>query len=202
MGESSEPVFWKLVQVFTSLLTLAVIYLNARFGIRNKQADMIIHFDKQFDELQEKRVELLVARRELAAGVEEAWSTQRIEVEAGMFYDRFWSLQFDQFVGWYEGYVPTRLYVYWAFSRWREFHKPTDDWSIAGHTLVSTLDDLKNRWQNNPDRSSGLSTHVTRFLELMYALRQSAASADIDTLLGKCGPSWLRRTGRRMFGAY
>lgn len=201
MAAQSDPFFWKLLPIITSILALIVVYANARFGLRNKQADLVIHFHKQFDDLQKKRAELLVAHRELTASIQGSWSQHRLDVEADMFFDRFWSLQFDQFLAWYEGYVPTRLYVYWAFARWRELHKTTAEWTLAGKTMSSTLDDLKNRWQNNPDRSSKLSTHVTEFLGLMYALGQNAASADIDELLRKYGPPRLRRIARSLFGA-
>jgi hypothetical protein len=194
--------FWKLIPIITSCLTLVVIYASARFGIRNKQTDLIVHFHKQFDELQKKRMELLTAQSERAANVQGAWSRQRLDIEADIFFDRFWSLQFDEFLAWYEGYVPTRIYVYWAFSRWRELHKATPGWTVSDRTMASTLDELKTRWQNNPDKSSGLSTHVTKFLELMFSLKQNAACADIDALLRKCGPSYGRRLSRKIFGAY
>lgn len=202
MTAETDIFYWKLIPIVTTCLSLIVIYANARFGIRNKQADLIIHFHKQFDELQKKRTELLTAQSEKAAAVQGAWSQQRIDVEADMFFDRFWSLQFDQFLAWYEGYVPSRLYVYWVFSRWRELHKVTAEWSIADKTLSSTLDELRHRWQNNPDKSSRLSTHVTKFLGLMYSLKQNAASADIDKYLREYGPSPARQLARKMFGAY
>ena len=129
--------FWKLIPIITSALALVVIYVNVRFGIRNKQADLIIHFHKQFDELQKKRCELRTGESETAAATTGAWSAQRIDIEAEMFFDRFWSLQFDEFLAWYEGYIPTRIYVYWAFSRWRELHKalPGPDWTLSGKTM-------------------------------------------------------------------
>lgn len=201
MAAETDTFFWKFVPIATSILALIVVYANTRFGLRNKQADLIIHFHKQFDELQEKRAELLTAQREAAAAVQGAWSPQRIEVEADVFFDRFWSLQFDQFLAWYEGYVPTRLYVYWAFSRWRELHKASAEWTFGTKTVASTLDELKDRWQSNPDRSSRLSTHLTEFLGLMFALKQNAASADMDELLRKFGPSPWRRRARWLFGA-
>ena len=202
MTAETDTVFWKLVPIITSCLALIVIYANARFGIRNKQADLVIHFHKQFDELQKKRAELLAAQEESAANVKGVWSQQRMKVEAEIFFDRFWSLQFDQFLAWYEGYVPTRIYVYWAFSRWRELHNATPGWTLAGSTMFSTLEELNNRWQSNPDRASRLTTHVTRFLGLMFALKQNAASADIDDLLCKFGPTRGRQLTRKVFGAY
>jgi hypothetical protein len=190
------------VPMITAALSLVVIYANARFGIRNKQTDHIAAFHKQFDELQKKRTEVLVAQAEKQCNLPGVWSEQRMSIEADLFFDRFWSLQFDEFLAWYEGYVPTSLYVYWAFSRWRELHKATSEWTIAGKTMASTLDELKNRWQSNPDKSSKLSVHVTKFLGLMYALKQNAAYADVDKLLVEYGPSRFRKAARACFGAY
>src|SRR6476469_6309387 len=101
------------------LVTGVMIYLGARFARRNKQAELIIHFHKQFDEIQKQRAVLLVADNDLAQEAPQT-SKDKIEIEAHVFFDRFWSLQFDQFVAWYDGYVPSHLYQYWLFSRWRE----------------------------------------------------------------------------------
>lgn len=201
---TGTELFWKLIPIITSALALVVIYVNVRFGIRNKQADLIIHFNKQFDELQKKKCELLTGQCEATASTPGAWSQQRIDREAQMFFDRFWSLQFDEFVAWYEGYVPTRLYVYWAFSRWRELNKAqqgSDD-TLCGKTMRSTLAELNNRWQSNPDRKSKLSIHVSNFLGLMNTIKQNAATADIDKLLRTHGPNLGTRWARWFFGAY
>ena len=201
---STQPAigFWQVMPIITSLLALVFIYTNARFSIRNKQADLIIHFHKQFDEMQKKRCELLVAQAELASGSAGAWSPERINVEAEMFFDRFWSLQFDQFLAWYEGHLPTSIYIYWVFSRWRELHQPSAGWTVCASTLVSTLDTLNIRWQKNQDKSSRLSAHLTSFFGLMFALKQNAASAEVEEQLGHFGPSAARRFGRWLFGAY
>ncbi|WP_207282914.1 hypothetical protein [Pseudomonas sp. FW300-N2F2] len=202
MSTQPEIGFWQIMPIATSLLTLVFIYMNARFSIQNKQADLIIHFHKQFDEMQKKRCELLIAQAESASGFASAWSSERLNVEAEIFFDRFWSLQFDEFLAWYEGYLPTSIYIYWVFSRWRELHQPSAGWTVCGNTLVSTLENLKSRWQNNHDKSSKLSAHLTSFLGLMFALKQNAVSAEVEEQLGHFGPSRLRRFGRRLFGAH
>ena len=192
----------RLISIITAGLALAVVYANARFGIRNKQADLTIHFHKQFDELQKKRAELLVAVAEKKAGVATAWSDERLLIESHVFFDRFWSLQFDQFLAWYEGYVPTRLYIYWVYSRWRELRSPSTDWTFDGKTLVSTLNELRDRWQYSADQSTRLSVHVTKFLTLLTSLKVSSSAADVDALVRRHGPAPYMRLVRRLFGAY
>lgn len=194
--------YWKIIPIVTAWLSLIVIYANARFGIRNKQSDMIIHFHKQFDEIQKKRCELLIAQAEMEASSSSTWSLGRKDVEVEMFYDRFWSLQFDEFLAWYEGYIPTSLYIYWVFSRWRELHEPSKGWTFNQKTLASALDDLEIRWRSNPDKTSKQSIHLTKFLTLMLALKTNGASVDVEGLLKSVGPSYVRQWTRKVFGAY
>lgn len=192
-----------IILFLNGVLTLTFIYTNARFNIRNKQEDMIIHFHKQYDVLQMKRVELLIASKERENAVVKnfCWSQERLAVESDVLFDRFWSLQFDEFVAWYEGYVPTNLYLYWVFSRWRELHVKDAGWEIAGKNLSTTLSSLSDRWKCDYDSNSKRSMHVRRFLDLMRALKNNPSHIHLEDHLCEFGPHRFARYFRTLFGA-
>jgi hypothetical protein len=193
-----QPPFWSAV---IGLCALVVAYAVARFSIRNKQLDFILYDHKQFDELQKKRCELLVEKARIKAGESGSWKSERLTIEAKMFYDRFWSLQFDGFVAWSDGYLPTSLFIYWLFSRWREFKEPSEDWAFETQTMQTSFADVTKRWHRSPDERSKQSQQVNKFMGLMNALQMSQTT-DIKALLATYGPPWWKRKFRKFFGAY
>lgn len=193
-----QPPFWSAVMALCALL---IAYAVARFSIRNKQLDFVLYDHKQFDDLQKKRCELLILKAKVATDPTNAEIAKQLEIEARMFYDRFWSLQFDGFVAWCDGYLPTSLFVYWLFSRWREFQSPSDDWKLGSLTMETAFEDVTDRWHKSPDTNSAQSRQVNRFIGLMSEL-QTKRATNIRKLLAEHGPPrWLRLL-RRPFGAY
>lgn len=186
-------------------LALLISYTVARFAIRNKQVDFLLYDHKQFDALQEKRTDILVQEKALAAATPgtapAGWTRDQLEIEAEVFFERFWSLQFDSYIGWFEGYIPTHLYKFWLFSRWRELSKPSAEWTLAGRTLRSSLARVNDRWHMNPDPKSSQTWQVHNFVNLMLDLG-TGRTVDIDELLKKYGPPWWLRWSRRFLGAY
>ncbi len=193
-----QPPFWSAL---IGLCALVVAYAVARFSIRNKQLDFILYDHKQFDELQKKRCELLVEKARIKAGDSGAWKPERLTIEAKMFYDRFWSLQFDGFVAWSDGYLPTSLFIYWLFSRWREFQTPSEDWKFETQTMQTSFAEVTTRWHHSPDQRSEQSQQVNKFLGLMTNL-QTSQTTDIKALLNGYGPPMWKRRVRKFFGAY
>jgi hypothetical protein len=182
-----------------SLIALLISYVNARLNIRNKQIDAIFHDHKRFDELQALRAALRVA--ELDVGKNGGWSLERFEMEVTSFFDRFWSLQFDAYIAWLAGYIPSSIYTYWLFSRWRELHEPSDGWTLSKHTLATSLTEIDTRWKKNPDPKSDQSKHVNDFLSMMFELKERN-SVDINKLLTEFGPGRARGLIRQIFGRY
>lgn len=193
-----QPPVWSAL---IALCALAVAYAVARFSIRNKQLDFLIYDHKQYDELQKKRCELLVEKARIKASESGCWKLERLNIEAKMFYDRFWSLQFDGFVAWSDGYLPTSLFVYWLYSRWREFNTPSEDWAFDTQTMQTSFTDVTTRWHRSPDQASEQSQQVNKFIGLMSSL-QVSQPADMNAILEQFGPSFWRRAIRGFFGAY
>lgn len=190
---------WSAMIAFAALL---ISYTVARFSIRNKQIDFLLYDHRQFDELQKKRVELLVEKKKLESDLPSPhWAQEHLQIEAEIFFDRFWSLQFDGFVGWFEGYIPTSLYKHWLFARWQEIVRPTENWTFAGKTMQTSLKRIDEEWPVNLDRKSFQSRELCKFLDLMKELTQGPR-VDADLLLRKYGPHSLIRGLRWLFGAY
>jgi hypothetical protein len=204
---SNELTWWNGVASVlvpsTSLLTAFFIYATVRFGFRHKQLDAVMHDHSRFDELQQQRLRILVAQREIAKGgsSRDSWSRDRLAIEVEIFFDRFWSLQFDSHIAWYNGYIPSLIYTQWLFARWRELRKASDGWKLDTLDLGSSLGSIKERWQRNPDRNSRQSMHLSRFLRMIGDL-SAKDELDIDEVLREYGPRVARRWFRKFFGAY
>lgn len=194
-----QPPLWSAI---FAMLAVGVAYVATRLNLRHKQLDFIMYDNKQFDELQKKRLEIRIVEAAKRAGNDESEATKaRLTLEATMFFERFWTLQFDGFIAWYEGYLPTSLYTYWLFARWRELSEPSAEWTLAEQTLKSSLDSIRKRWASNPDPNSMQTVQVGKFLNLMLDLG-TGRMIDIGSLLKKHGPSSTKRRLRKFFGAY
>lgn len=189
------------VVAILTLGSLLLAYTTIRSEMRSKQVDVITDDHKRFDELQALRTKILVAETEIQSGVPDCWTKARLEVEATMFFDRFWSLQFDAYIAWLHGYVPSTVYTYWIFARWRELRSPSADWTLAGKTLPSTLGDISERWRRNPDQQSRQSKHVNDFIAIMERLRDHE-TISIEALLRELGPPRGAALTRKFFGGY
>lgn len=168
--------------------------ISARLSIRNKQADLIVHFHRQFDELQKKRTEIRVALAkrsdqskfsEKTPDAEKSPEERALDVEIDMFFQRFWRLQFDEFHAWYEGYIPTSLYAYWAYARWRQFHFNSQSWRLGDKDLRTSVSELPDRWAVD----TGQATHVGNFVNLMQTLKSNSAAPNLKQLFQTYGPS-------------
>jgi hypothetical protein len=194
--------------VIVSVLALAVAvlaavfsYASSRFNLRNKQVDVILQDNKRFDDLQALRTSLRVAEAAIKSGAPDAWSKERLAIECEMFFDRFWSLQFDGYIAWYSGYLPGAIYKYWLFARWRELREPSESWNLNGYTLWTSLSDaVAKRWKRNPDNTSSQSMHVNQFIQMMDYLKNHD-TVNLNHLLRTYGPSPLRLWWRQRFGA-
>lgn len=189
--------------VVVAFLGPIIAYLGVRIAVRNKQTDVTMIFHKQFDALQAERARIL------AVSSATPTATRAQITEAQIFYDRFWSLQFDQFVAWYDGYVPTRLYQYWVYSKWKMMRGGNQsDSALSGLSFgdsVTGRSDLQyvgviKRWAQSEVANAAHSRHVQRFVGLLKEMNESETwdKGWID----RAGPSWVIRMARKFIGAY
>jgi hypothetical protein len=93
-----------------SVATVVILYLTLKLNQRilqltweSKQADVFGEYNARFSRIWEMRANPNVISNPL------------------VFYERFWSLQFDQFSSWRQGFVPEDNFRYWIERRY-------DDW--------------------------------------------------------------------------
>ncbi len=189
-----------LVQQLIPVVPVVLVYFGARFAIRNKQVDMVVNAHERFDRLQIKRTEILVEQARMGDGGSGVWSKKRLELEAVLYFDRFWSLQFDSYVAWYEGYIPTSIYLHWLHARWKGLREPSEKWTLNGETLASSLQRVNSSWARSSNRRSRETKRLEEFIGLMAQLRKNRV-LDLETTLREVGPARVVRVGRYIFGA-
>jgi len=196
---ATDPRVWSALFAF---FAVGVAYVTARLSVKNKQIDFLLYDHKQYDELQKKRLEIRIEEARLGTlPTVSEWEKKRLALEVDMFFDRFWSLQFDGYVAWYDGYVPTSLYTFWLLARWREMYDPSPEWTLDKTTVPASLEIVSERWSLNPDPRSRETHQLDKFVRLMTDLG-TERNVNIDELLKQYGLSPIRRVLRKFLGAY
>ena len=181
----------------TTVLTLFVVWNNARASVRNKQADTVAAFNKQFDVLQKERSDLTASKPD----TDKAAAARR-GLQVKILMDRFWSLQFEQFLAWRSGFVPTDLYIYWAFSRWRGFKDVSSSWGVPGFYSSVAFCSICLEWEGKSSDGLDLPTPCKHFLRYMQELRESPTAAGLQQLLWTHAPNRVLVFIRKLFGHY
>lgn len=188
------------VALFVAFLSMLFSFAGARFGVRNKQLDAIIQDQKRFDDLYAARVKILMSISESKKVPFDEQKFDQIDLEARIFFDRFWGLQFDTFLAWHEGYIPTKIYSFWLISRRRQLRKSSADWTLNGRTLASTFAGLNEHWCI-PNNLGSEDEYVVKFVEIMNRLKNDD-ELNIKKILSKYGPHPVIRLMRKIFGGY
>jgi hypothetical protein len=135
-----QAVFSVLIGVATISVLILTLKLNTRsqaLAKQSKQADVLADFNARFSRTWEMR------------------ANADIKDNPIVFYERFWSLQFDQFDAWRRGFVPEESFAFWANSRYDDwvankslgqmgykdgFRKTVEDWKDSAFlTFMNTL---------------------------------------------------------------
>lgn len=177
----SDPDQWTaLLSALALGLSLISLVLTFQFNRRAKQAELQDSFHGRFDRLQEVRTALLCR----PAG--EVPDT-REDHAAHIFFDRFWSLQLDQYTAWQHRFVAPDVFRFWVFARWRQLRQDAPDWTINGRTVASTFDTIRRSWSREPEHQTGRPM-VRGFLELFEQVRAAASEAEVDRILAHHAP--------------
>jgi hypothetical protein len=129
--------------IFTVLLSglMAMILIRTNQLTHNsKKIELLAHFNMRYD--------LLLSLKD--AG-------EPSETAPKHYWERFWSLQFDQFTSWLAGFVDPATFDYWMVSRNIEFQK---DEIVHGITY-------KNSWAKAKDGFSR-HKHFDKFIEHIH----------------------------------
>jgi len=124
-GAQVAAIVQALFSVVIGIATVAVLIFNLKLNTRSlelakqsqvlakqsKQADLISEFNTRYSRTWEMRANDDVVNNPV------------------VFYERFWSQQFDQFESWRRGFIPKDTFAYWTHCRY-------DDW-VADKSLGS-----------------------------------------------------------------
>jgi hypothetical protein len=139
------------LQALASVVALVVSLFSAWLGIRvsrsAKQADIQVEMHARFDRLQEVRTELLEISK-----CPNFVETDSYKVKVELFFDRFWSLQYDQFIAWRQWLVPDHLYIMWMHARWKQLQdsrhgKPPPLWQLGSEDIQKSAVRVSARWR-------------------------------------------------------
>lgn len=191
-----------------ALIAFVVSIASARSSSRNRHTAFVIYDKQQFDRLQEKRAEILAqqlltrAGANEGAGVQGAWSNERIEQEARLLFERFWNLQEAEFIGWYRGQLPTTVYRHWLATMQVELKHPSPTWTFgsAGITLSKSLDEAREDW-NKAARYESSVPYIKKLLRLMDEL-ECGVDLTENSLARKYGPGMAARIARKIFDSW
>ncbi len=161
------------------LLSVVSLILTVQQGRKTKQVDIQNGFHERFDRLQECRTRLLL-RSASALPAPEG------DFEAQIFFDRFWSLQFDQYVAWQQGYVDDYVYRFWVFARWRQLRSGASrHWALNGATARTTFIKVNETWTREPANRLGKPSFVGDFLSMFGELLNAEEEGQVDAILQK-----------------
>lgn len=105
-----------VITALSAVFAIAALLAGMSASMAGKRTDVLIDSHKRFDALMVARVELLRSLR----GDRECAD---LSIELDAWSERFWSLQFDQFVWWRKGFVAADVFGYWLKSRQHEFRR-------------------------------------------------------------------------------
>lgn len=200
------------IAVIALVVSFFTLYITYFFSLLSKRNDTEGGFHARFDKLQETRAELLCAYTPSARASESRRLTRK---QVMIFYDRFWSLQFDEYTAWQKGFISHDVYRYWAMARWHQFRFPSNDWNFTDKlTFAESFELIKKKWATNYGKSTDALAEQhheqerpqrLRFIDFIEELK--AAPADRAAALIKQEqsffpllpmPSRVRELGKRL----
>jgi hypothetical protein len=192
LGFSSVAVLTAISAAFA----LAALMVSSSAAVAGKRTDVLIDSHKRFDALMVARGDLLRRLRCLATspGIEgcatpgDALADEArmaLDIELELWAQRFWSLQFDQFLWWRKGFVARDVFRYWLLSRRHEFRQaqgPTDPELARWRHAV-----YERGWQNV--RHAWTADRKWRFVMCMDLVRFDC----VDEAVTISAPAWWAR---------
>ncbi|KAB0577067.1 hypothetical protein F7Q92_17040 [Ideonella dechloratans] len=157
-----------------SLISLAINFHTSR---KLKQADILSGLNSRFDALQAERAKLLTRTTPIPP-IEK-------DYEVHIFFDRFWSLQFDEFVAWQHGNLADEVYRFWTFARWRQLTNPPEDWIINGSSVKSSLQEACRRWTRQEPHGFTDRPLVNGFIDMFGEISTATREIEVTNILNR-----------------
>lgn len=134
------PIVGAIGSWVVGICTIFILYKTTALARASKQADIVMGCDTRYDVLWELRND-----------------PSRIQ-DTAAFYNRFWSLQLNQFFYWKEGFIPDDIYLYWLTQRNREWKLNRN---LSGIDFREGWDIVKRDWQGSPTFEKFMSDAMT-----------------------------------------
>lgn len=124
-----------MVPFVTAAILLSTFMVNWKTAVLLKSVDVIIHFNKVYDEIAFREHLLL-----------QSDPTAATEARVQQYYRRFWNLQLEQFFMFKKGYIEHDIFRYWMQCRQDEMKANQSlghmsykqGWEQASKTLKAT----------------------------------------------------------------
>lgn len=187
------------IALFAAFVAVASVFFNWAITRRGKQADTQIAMHQRFDALQVVRADLLSR-----AQGKDFEDNAAYQIEVGLFFDRFWSLQFDQFNAWRQGHIPDDVYRGWMYARCAQSRKsregtPPKHWKFGNTDVYRSMLFAIVTWAK-PDGERRRSVRdIDDFLLLLTACAFAANFDKVELLMDDLladatwwRPEWLR----------
>lgn len=134
----------------TSILTLVVLVISFRLSKAVQKSNIWQIFNKRFEEilvLREEIEKLFIANTQ-SNTPSNTQSNTPLDTKYNLYVGRFWSLQFDQYGQWMDGFVSDEVFAYWMACRWQE-HKLNE--KFCNKTFIENWEDWSSKAQRaNP----------------------------------------------------
>jgi hypothetical protein len=154
-GASIASMIQAAFSVVIGIATVSVLMSSLRLNKRSQELASDLHKSSQALAKQSKQTDVLGDFNARYSRIWEMRASDDIIAKPIVFYERFWSLQLDQFDAWCRGFVPRENFIFWVDSRY-------DDW-VA-------------------DKSFGQMSYRKGFEETVGTWKQSAFVTFIKTL--------------------
>ena len=183
-----------MVSIFAVVVALFSAWIGIRMSRANKQADIQMEMHARFDRLQEVRTLLLTEAHEPSFA-----ETEVYQLKVDIFFDRFWSLQYDQFIAWLHWHVPDQLYMMWMHARWKQIQDCRNGrvpplWRLGSQDIHKAAQRVSERWRPTTQLRHLGKDHLMDFLLLLDALIWLDDFNQVQVVVARIAP--LRRHPR------
>ncbi|MDP8568510.1 hypothetical protein [Methylophilus aquaticus] len=130
-------VLWRTLQLNAQSLELN--QRSIEFSLQAKQSDVLLHCNERFGRIWEMR------------------ANEHVKADPFTFYERFWSLQLDQFTHWKDGFVDAGVFDSWMKGRYRQWQ---DNHSLGAMAYRDGYEKAVASWETPKFKSFMHEVHL------------------------------------------
>lgn len=163
----------------TATVLVLTFYGTIRMTKSQRKSDTMIGFGQEFRELMGKQ-HLIERERDLpdAVAADNTRKREYLKQEALQFYSQAFSLQFNEFHAYRQGYIDRAVYMIWMKSRQREYARPEN---IQGVTYPEGFEHWFNHRHNRAEDT---------FVQFMRRIHAARTDQEVHDAVDEYGPWW------------